>query len=53
MSKLVIKSYDEEYDFPSRAGNDLEKFLEGLKLDTFNEEYVVTIIVDKVGISEA
>ena len=48
MDKLVLRSYDEESNFPYRVGNFIENALEEMKLDTINEEYIVTITVDKV-----
>lgn len=50
-SRLGTRVYlteDEEYGVPSHIADKVQRFLETLQLDTYNERYVVKITVDKV-----
>jgi len=46
----TLTTHDEESGAHWRIGNDVEELLQQLKLDTYNNAYVVRITVDKVDV---
>lgn len=48
MAEKIIVTQDEEYAPGYKIAQQVERFLDRLKLDTYNNIYVVRIVVDKV-----
>jgi len=51
MKKIIIESYDEEYDFPNRAGNELSTRLQDYmvkkEINLCNDEILIVVEIIK------
>ena len=46
--KKVFTTYDEEYGYYDRISNEIRDWLERKDLDTVNNEFVITVEINKV-----
>jgi hypothetical protein len=47
VADVTLISGDEQYGFPSQAGDRVERLLKSLGMDTYNHRYVVRVTVDR------